>query len=74
MRTIHTTAIVSEDGTITLSGPPDIPAGKHQVVVIIDEVLAEPNGDGQRTILDRPPYPVGLISDDFTFRREDLYE
>lgn len=73
MRTIHTTAIVGEDGTITLPVPHDIPAGKHQVVVIIDEQLAETNGDGRRNAFDLTPYPVGLIADDFTFRREDLY-
>ncbi len=64
-------AIVSEDGTITLPVPLDIPAGKHQVVVIIDEALAETNRDGQRTILDLTPYPVGLLSDDLPFRCED---
>ena len=73
MRTIRTTATVTEEGTITVSVPPDIPAGKHQVVVVIEESLTETNGDQQRAALDLTAYPVGLVSDDFTFHREDLY-
>jgi hypothetical protein len=73
MRTITATATVTADGTIIVPVPPDIPAGKHEVVVVIDEHPAE-NGDGwPRAPLDLSAHPVGLLSDDFTFRREDLY-
>ncbi len=75
MKTIETIATVTEDGKITLQLPADIPAGEHQVVVIIDE---KPLQELPETKEKRPPlkfsaYPVGLVSENVTFRREDLY-
>ncbi len=35
---------------------------------------ATPSEAGKRPPLEFTPFPVGLISDKFTFRREDLYE
>lgn len=50
MRTIETTARVSEDGTLTARVPPDVTPGEHQVVVVLKERAA--NGrtvtDGER--------------------------
>lgn len=37
MRSIETTITVSEDGTFTLQLPADIPPGRHQIVLVIDE-------------------------------------
>ena len=37
MRTIETTATVTNDGKMTVQLPPDIPEGEHRVVVVIEE-------------------------------------
>jgi hypothetical protein len=73
MRTITATATVTEEGTIIVPAPPDIPVGKHEVVVVIDEHPLENGADQPRGPLDLSAHPVGLLSADFTFRREDLY-
>ena len=75
MKTIETIATVTADGKITLQLPADIPPGEHQVVVIIDE---KPLVEKAQTKEKLPPlkfsaYPVGLVSENVTFRREDLY-
>jgi hypothetical protein len=36
MHTITATATVTEEGTIIMPVPPDIPVGNHEVVVVID--------------------------------------
>ncbi len=70
MRAIETDAIVSTDGTLSVKVPSDIRPGSHRVVVVIVE---------QTAIEKRPEplkfstYPVGLISDTLSFRREDIY-
>jgi hypothetical protein len=70
MRTIETTAIITEDGQLTLQVPPDISPGQHRVVVVIDEQFVSPS---KRSSLQFSTHPVGLVSPDLTFRREDLY-
>ena len=42
MRTIETTATVTEEGQLTLQVPPDILPGQHRVVVVIDEQTESP--------------------------------
>ncbi|MEI2582259.1 hypothetical protein [Scytonema sp. PRP1] len=37
MKAITRIATVTTDGKITVQLPPDIPAGEHQIVVVIDE-------------------------------------
>jgi hypothetical protein len=37
MRTIETTATITEDEQLTLQVPSDLPPGLHRVVVVIDE-------------------------------------
>ncbi len=73
MRTIETNALVTEDGQLIVPMPADIVPGEHRVVVVIEE---QPVAAPQKK---RPPlkfsaYPVGLIDDTFTFRREELYD
>ncbi|MGV0028151.1 hypothetical protein [Phormidesmis priestleyi] len=70
MRTIETTATITEDGQLTLQVPPDILPGQHRVVVVIDEQSIAPS---KRSSLQFSTYPVGLVSSNLTFRREDLY-
>jgi hypothetical protein len=75
MKSIETIATVTKDGKITAQLPLDIPEGEHQVVIVIDE---QPLGEKAEIKQKHPPlkfsaYPVGLVSESLTFRREDLY-
>ena len=70
MKTIETTALVTPEGTLTLQVPEDIPPGEHRIVVVIDE---RPISMKKQPPLKFSAYPVGLVAEDMTFRREDLY-
>jgi hypothetical protein len=70
MKTFETTAVVGLDRRMILQLPPDIHPGPHRVVVVIDE---RPITAPQRQPLQFSAYPVGIASDTFTVRREDLY-
>ena len=75
MRSINTTVTVAEDGTITVNVPSDMPAGRHRAVLIIeDDATNGANGRTQEKTLEWSSYPIGLASDDVSFRREDLYD
>ncbi len=37
MHTIETTATVTADGSATIDEPLDVPAGRHRVVLMVDE-------------------------------------
>ncbi|MDZ8087588.1 MAG: hypothetical protein RMY16_18785 [Nostoc sp. DedQUE12b] len=74
MKSIQTIATVTKDGKITAQLPLDIPEGEHQVVIVIDEKpLAEEENKQKKAPLKFSAYPVGLVSESLTFRREDLY-
>ena len=75
MKTIQTIATVTADGKITLQLSADIPPGEHQVVVIIDEMPLQEKAQTKEKPqpLKFSAYPVGLVSEGVTFRREDLY-
>jgi hypothetical protein len=75
MKSIETIAIVSKDGKITAQLPLDIPEGEHQVVIVIDEklLIEETKKKEKKAPLKFSAYPVGLVSESLTFRREDLY-
>lgn len=73
MKTVEATARVTPDHRLVLrvNVPGDITPGEHRVLLTIDpQESAEP----PRRPLQFSTYPVGLVSDDFTFRREDLYD
>ena len=71
MRLIETTAIISDEGTLTVQVPPDITPGDHHIVVIIDE---QPTVQAPRPPLQFAAYPVGLTAPERTLRREELYD
>ncbi|MEH2125773.1 hypothetical protein [Nostoc sp.] len=75
MKSIETIAIVTKDGKITAQLPLDIPEGEHQVVIVIDEkpLAEEAETEKKKAPLKFSAYPVGLVSESLTFRREDLY-
>lgn len=70
LKAIDTTATVSEDGLLVIKLPPDIPPGQHRVVLVIGEAEKQAT---KPLPLNWIVYPVGLVSDTFTFRREELY-
>ncbi|BAZ48379.1 hypothetical protein NIES4103_09870 [Nostoc sp. NIES-4103] len=75
MKSIETIATVTKDGKMTAQLPPDISEGEHQVVIVIDE---KPLVEKAKSKEKRPPlkfsaYPVGLVSESLTFRKENLY-
>ncbi|MCC5610296.1 hypothetical protein LC612_26975 [Nostoc sp. CHAB 5834] len=75
MKSIETIATVTKDGKITAQLPLDIPEGEHQVVIVIDEkpLVEKAKRKGKKAPLKFSAYPVGLVSESLTFRREDLY-
>jgi len=71
MRMIETTAIITDEGTLTVQVPPDITPGDHHIVVIIDD---QPTVPVPRPPLQFAAYPVGLTAPERTLRREELYD
>lgn len=74
MKAIETIAITA-DGKITLQLPADIPAGEHQVVVIIDEKLFVDKAQTKekRLPLNFPVDSYGSFPENLSLRREDMY-
>ncbi len=75
MKTIETIATVTADGKITVQLPPDIPAGEHRVVVMIDEqpLPKKTETKEKRLPLDFPVIHVGSWPENLSLRREDMY-
>ncbi|ARV58728.1 hypothetical protein BZZ01_08820 [Nostocales cyanobacterium HT-58-2] len=76
MKTIETIATVTEDGKITVQLPPDIPAGEHKVVVVIDEhpLVEKPETKEKRPPLNFPVDNYGPWPENLSLRREDMYD
>jgi len=71
MRTIETTATVTNDGKMTVQVPSDIPEGEHRIVVVIEE---QPVKKGKRPPLDFPVISVGSWPENLSLRRVDMYD
>ncbi|HEY6328841.1 MAG TPA: hypothetical protein VI756_05855 [Blastocatellia bacterium] len=71
MRTIQTKVVISSDGHFSGDVPADIAPGEHRAVLVIEE---EPMTALRRPSLEFEPYQLGLVSDEMTFRREDIYD
>jgi hypothetical protein len=76
MKTIETVVNVTPNRQIIVQLPPDIPAGEYQVVIVLNESVKpeELVAKNQAKRFKFSAYPVGLVADNFTFRREDLYD
>ncbi|MEA5576588.1 hypothetical protein [Anabaena sp. UHCC 0451] len=76
MQTIETVVNVTSERQITVQLPPDIPTGEYDIVIVINESVKSEKLAGEKKIktLKFSAYPVGLVADNFTFRREDLYD
>jgi hypothetical protein len=73
MRAIEVTIRVSPEGDVQVEGLADLPPGKHQALLVVDQparTQAEPTPKPplKLTMLDWSAWPA-----DSTFRREDLY-
>ena len=71
MRSIETTATVTDDGILTVEIPRDIRPGKHRVVVVIDEQLMDTS---RRGLPDFPVDDLGPWPENLSLRREDMYD
>ncbi len=71
MVTIQTRARVTPEHTITLLVPPEVPAGEHRVVLLVDDSP----GDGRpgRTRDPIPALRLGNWPEGLTLRREEMY-
>lgn len=70
MRAIDVTITVLPDGEFQLEGLADLPPGKHQAVLVVENGPIAPE---RRVPLAFRTYPVGLVAPNETFRREDIY-
>lgn len=70
MKNIELEVIVTEEGKLIADVPSDVPAGKHRIVMTIDEEPAQQEREPlQFIVIDAGPWP-----EDFSLRREDLYD
>ena len=72
MRALTLTGTVRSDHTLIVPLPNDIPAGIHQVIVVLQEE-AVPTSTADRFTANWPVHEVGLTDPTLTFRREELY-
>ncbi|HXG91086.1 MAG TPA: hypothetical protein VNN73_01800 [Blastocatellia bacterium] len=71
MKTIETTATVTEDGKLIAQVNGDISPGEHRVVVVIDE---QPVRKQERPPLNFPVDYYGPWPENLSLRREDMYD
>lgn len=70
MKTIETTATVTDDNTLIVKVTPDISPGEHRVVLVIDE---SPTAKQSRPPLEFPVDHYGPWPSNLSLRREDMY-
>jgi hypothetical protein len=71
MKTIRAIVRIGDDRRLTMSLPPDVSPGEHNVVLVIDE---RPHTESASPpVIDFPSHDVGPWPDGFTAGREDLY-
>lgn len=73
MKAIETSAIVTEDKKVTISVPEEISAGKHKVILIIDENLIGGEGREKDKELNFKIFKWNNWPADCSFKREDIY-
>lgn len=73
MRTITTDLTVGIGGkaVVNMPLPPDIRYGKYRAVIVIDDKPITAKKAKQNIRL--PEFTAGLVNEQSTFRREDLY-
>lgn len=69
MRTLQITATVTQNHELTVQLPPEIPAGKYQIVLVMEEQPTQQSRQPlQFPVDDYGPWPTNL-----SLRREDTY-
>jgi hypothetical protein len=71
MKTIEAVVVVAPDGTFSVTAPPDVAPGAHRVVVVIDDA---PASAAPPPPLELPLLPAVPWPENFSLRREDLYD
>jgi hypothetical protein len=71
MKTITTTAVIGPDRVLTVQLPPDVPPGRHEVVVVVNGVPAAPPPGP--SLANWPRHDDVAWPADLSLRREDLY-
>ena len=75
MLTLTVAARVNENGIVTLQLPPQVSSGYHKMVLVIEETeFPEKMNSIHRNALILRPYDVGPLPENFSLRREDLYD
>ncbi len=75
MLTLTVEARVDENGIVTLQLPPQVSPGYHKMVLVIEEAeFPEKTNSIHRNVLILPPYDIGPLPENFSLRREDLYD
>ena len=62
MRAIETTAVVGPDGSVAIDQPVDVPAGRHRVILVIDEQVVPE---------DMANYPPGFFEETYGSLADD---
>jgi len=71
MKTIEAIVNVSQDRTLTVQVPEDIPPGEHKVVIVIDETIQDSK---KKVTFDLPTHDFGSWPEGLSLRREDMYD
>jgi hypothetical protein len=74
MRTMAATATVTEDGQLIAPAPPDLPAGQHRVVIVIEEQASDTASESLEAPFDLPVHDLGPWPPTLSLRREHLYD
>ena len=68
MKTLELTATIGPDRKLIVQLPGEVLPGRHQVLVVIDEVKPRP-----AAALDLPVHDMGPWPENLSLRREDMY-
>lgn len=71
MRALTATAIVRSDHTLTMDVPADVPAGAHEVVIVLPQ--SKPPVSPEVFLHNWPVHQTGPTDPACTYRREDIY-
>lgn len=79
MVAIQLKGTIEQDGTLVLRLPAGVSPGVHEMVVVFPfdvqpEKFDAGNGTQDGTPMRFSAYPVGLVDNALTFRREELYD
>ena len=76
---IQVRGTVQQDGTLVFKLPAGVSPGVHEMVVVLPFDMPSPesapeNAVHAKKLLEFHAYPIGLVDNSLTFRREELYD